>query len=205
MKKWIIIGIFAMLMALVGCVGSGEPRGDAHSSYAGTIDGNDMPMAQLNFYANQIWEMLVFWGGANPDEVVTEPVWIEDVSPQDWMQITVVEIDPTEHMELMEQATEMAFDILVELHLVANRADELDISLDDIDDADFERCVAIKRLMIYDPPHRNLFETFGFTDETFRQFVELQMLYDMVFEHIGNIDEKLGMWRDEADIVRKIP
>ena len=255
MKKWTIVCALTMSMALAGCVGLGEPRGEAYPTYAGTVDGIGMPMAQLNFFTNQALDMLFFWGGAMPDEFATEPVYLENLSPQDWMQTTVVEFDHMEYMALMEQAMEMAFDILAEFHLVVNRADEFGISLDDMDDADFERRIAIERLMIYDPPHRNFFETFGFTDETFRQFVEMRVLHDMVFEHIASLaqiteeelaqafelfleeepemaeawddnmewledsfrsrhkwqlrieyfEKRLEIWRNEAEIVRKIP
>jgi len=126
-------------------------------SYAGTIDGIGMPMAHFNFYQNQAWEMLV-WQFDMPHNDPETDAW----------------------------AAEIAFESLIELHLTTSHAADFGLSVDDVDMAEVQEQIATLRLM-YNRPDIDVIATLGFTEVTFREFAEMQILHEMVYQHITSL------------------
>ena len=131
-------------------------------SYAGTVDGERMPVTHLNFYQNQAWDTLLWQIGMMPGP------------------------------ETEEWAMEIAYDSLIELHLTASRAADFGFSLADVDADNVDERMDMLRLM-HERPDMDVFAAMGFSNRSFRRFVELQALHELVYEHIismATVDEQ---------------
>ena len=140
----IFIG-FAVIILIVGALLVWNNRS---LSFAGTIDGERMPIEHLNFYQVQAWQALQ-WEG-----------WPDGPQLEMW-------------------ALEIGFDSLQVLHLVTGRAADFGLSVADVDAAEVDRRVA--------ELDRDFVTRMGFNNRTFRQFIELQVLHELVFEHITGL------------------
>ncbi|MCL2398071.1 MAG: hypothetical protein FWC93_08415 [Defluviitaleaceae bacterium] len=205
MKKWTVVCILTISIALTGCVGPEEPREATHPSYAGTIDGIEMPIAHFNFFYNQAFEDLL-WADAAPPEIIdaSEFHWttvqtlgvervmaIDDsilLTPfQKFNAVTEFDVELDElglNLDMMTEAMEIAFNSTVDLHLTINRAEEFGLSTADVYDEHVEMFMMFhnQSLFMSDPNIAAL----GFTDETYRQFVTLQILQILVHGHIAD-------------------
>ena len=148
----IIIG-FCTIILIVGAVLMWNNRA---LSYAGTVDGERMPISHLQFYQNQAWRQLTWDWGVNPHDPWT-----------------------------VELALQIGFDNLVEFNVVVNRAAEFGLSLADVDAQQVEDRIAEYR-MFHDMDDE-IIRTLGFSSASYRRFIEMRILYDMVQEHVGNL------------------
>jgi hypothetical protein len=125
-------------------------------SFAGTIDGDRMPIEHFNFYRNQAWQTLVFSFG-----------WPNDDETEAW-------------------ATASGFERLTELHLTTRRAAEFGFSVADVDADEVQEHMELLRTML-EAPDFDAIAALGFTNTSFREFVELQMLHELVYRHITDL------------------
>ena len=144
----IIIG-FSVIILIVGALLIWNNRS---LSYAGTINGERIPIEHLSFFQNQAWETLV-WGGM-PASPQTE-AW----------------------------AMELGFDSLLVLHVTAGRAAEFGLSLADVDAEEVESRINTIRMM-HDRPDIDMIAAMGFSNASLRRFVELQVLHELVYQHL---------------------
>jgi hypothetical protein len=86
-------------------------------SYAGTLNGERMPVQHLNFFQNQAWEDLVFFHG-----------WPPGPETEAW-------------------AMQFAYESLLELHLTTARAEEFGFSLADVSADEIDARLAVIRMM----------------------------------------------------------
>ena len=192
MKKWIAIAILAMPMILVGCANQGQGQEEfspeeMSANYAGTLNGQGMPIEHFNFYQLLARDLLLFWQSANVwDADVAESRFVSAL-PSELLQIpefnpeTVIP-DSFDH-DLATQSFNIAFARTVALHLTVSHATEFGFSLDDI--GDFE--VELLMEMIGFTRDPEIFAPLGFTDETFNHFLELKVLQQMVYMHIASL------------------
>ena len=218
MKKWIITAIIAVTAILAGC----DERTDiylpeAHPEYAGTINGEGIPIAHFNIFYNDAYETLLFslaephhtYEGefmivfdvvevpgisrfmAIDDEPLITPFQKFDGAAELEMEFAQMGID----LDFMAQSIEIAFNSAVELHLVAGRAAEFGLSIADVDPHAIEMQLYTLEVML-EHPHIDVVAALGFTDETLRQFAELQQLYWLVYHYVANLlevtDEELA-------------
>ena len=124
-------------------------------SYAGTLDGARLPVAQLNFFAENL-------GGQIAD---------------------------------FDLAREFAWGDLVDFHLVTRQADDLGIALnaDDMEEVD-EIIAWYESQWVFPEFNYNLITSMGFTNSSFRQFMEQFVLRGRVVDHVTSfveIDEEV--------------
>jgi len=122
-------------------------------SYAGTLDGQRLPLAQFEFFANswmeELWQMGI---GDSPDLAIS-----------------------------------MAWSDLVDMHLTVNQASALGVVLTDEDfvrvDEIIERNNSIYTI---ETPQGsvNLLTEWGFSNASFRRFVEMMVLQGKVFDYV---------------------
>jgi len=241
MKKWTAIAIAALTVILAGCderSGTYQPeayqsdtnRSEAYQSgtyrpttyleYAGTINGQGIPIAHFNFLYNQTYETLLF-SLAEPRHVdgsefesefmvvfdvvempdiarfmaIDDELLITPFQKLAWaaeleMELVQMGIDP----DFMALSVELAFDAAVELHLVASRAADFGLSVADVDPHSMEMRLYTLQVTL-EHPHFDKVAALGFTDEALRQFAELQSLFWLVYHHIADLvvvtDEEL--------------
>jgi len=149
----VIIG-FTIVIAIIAAVIIWNNRS---LSYAGTLDGERMPVEHLSFFQNQAWETLV-WNFGMP-----------------------------EGPETAEWALEIAVENLLEMHLSVNRAADFGITMADVDADDVESNMEMIRMMYERADGFDIIAAMGFTNSSFRRFVEMQMLQTLLFQHISEM------------------
>jgi len=97
-----------------------------------------------------------------------------------------------DNAETAAWAMEIGFEGLVELHLTAIRAAEFGLSLADVDPDEVRESMDAIRAM-YERPEIDMIAALGFSNASFRRFVELQVLHGLVHEHViglATLDEE---------------
>jgi len=139
---------------LILIVGTALVWNNRDLNHVGTVDGERMTLTHLNFYFNEAQEQLMFQFQMQPS------------------------------IEMESWAREIAFDTLVDLYVVTGRAAGLGVALTDEDQATVQELVDLNRQMfVIEEFDIDMISAMGFSDRTFRQFVEKLVLYDLVREH----------------------
>ena len=135
-------------------------------SVAGTVDGERISVAELNF----------FW--------------------TNWMEHLMEMGMPGDSAETSDWALELAWEDLVELRVVVNQADRLGVVLTQEDMEQIEELIAFYNMMLVNEDAGiNRIRDMGFTNASFRRFTEIMVLRDRVFQHVtdaavAEIDEE---------------
>ncbi|MCL2376832.1 MAG: hypothetical protein FWC76_05480 [Defluviitaleaceae bacterium] len=126
--------------------------------HAGTVDGVRMPFPQLQFHHNEAWNMLT-----------TQFFMMEDQDTLEW-------------------AFHIGFESLVDLYVITGRAAEFDLSRANVDaEAVNARIESYREMYNDDEEGFDIATSFGFTNTSFRQFVELRELHDLVYQHVTSL------------------
>lgn len=147
-----IVIVFSAFILVVGALLVWNNRS---LSFAGTVDGQRIPLAQLNFFhssqlENMMWQMWEFG---------------------------IFEVT----QEIHEMARQQAWTELVNLHIITARADGLGVRLDAEAMAEVDELVENFNEIFGD-----LIREWGFSNASFRRFVELMVLQDRVIDHISS-------------------
>jgi len=126
-------------------------------SYAGTVDGERMSLPQLSFHQNEAWGMLL------------EEQW-----------------GMTPDQGTFDLAMLIGFESLVDFYVTIGRAADFGLSLADVDAEQVDSRIEFYQ-MIYNDHEFDIVTSLGFTDATFRRFVELRELQDLVYRHVTEL------------------
>jgi len=90
--------------------------------------------------------------------------------------------------EIEPLARELAWGDIMDLYIIASRADDFDIVLDSEDYEEVEELIAFLNLMHVSPSFNRL-RNMGFNNNSLRTFVELLVLQDRIFERVTEVVE----------------
>ena len=155
----VIIG-FSVIILIVGALLIWNNRS---LSFVATVDGQRLPVEHFFYFRDQAWgELAQFAMGFGMD--MNDPMML------DW-------------------AIEMGFESLVSFHLTTTHAGQFGLSVNDVDSAAVQERMDFIREWYFDPrwPDHDAIAEMGFTNRSFRQFVELLLLEEKTREHIGSL------------------
>ena len=92
-------------------------------------------------------------------------------------------------------ALQIGFENLVDLYVTINRAANFGLSLADVDVEDIENRIAWYQMM-FNNEDFDVIASLGFNNTTFRRFIEMRVLQDLVYEHVT---EQLEVREDALD------
>ncbi|MCL2573792.1 MAG: hypothetical protein FWE34_04470 [Defluviitaleaceae bacterium] len=149
----IIIGFSVMILIVGGLL----IWNNLDLNHAGTLDGERMPRAHLSFFFDQEWMNLIMGWGMPENE------------------------------ETHQWAMEFAFDRVAEMHLIHNQTERLGISSNDIDAEELDLIIQEVLESLYRPQinmtGQDVIRAMGFTNASFRRFIEMEMMNALVFDH----------------------